>query len=880
MKNNNQKNIESYNAWLSTHNPVNQLPELYFCYTEIEKHGKKMRILKEALLDTTDLSILARLRSDIEKNRLFRFRHKKQMKTMKQAMTLYINFVKGLSVVNGESSKHNANKQTNIDTTEKNTDTEMMRIAVKGKYKGTQTKKEIVSDNDTDQTSDPYGSISKIIIDVLKDELFLTAKETVNLIIKKGLYSFSSPKSKSMVGSALNYHCKYSDNIPTYKTLLFGYHDLPNGERKYYLLEREAEVLELLSHLKEKNVIAEEPSKLTIRKAIYLVLSNNLLLTSNEIYERIIADNLYQFGAQNPKRVVEVTLGASCRDTPYKNKTKVLDFGCVIWKDEKKQYFLLSREKEVQALLDRDSETVENKQVLSYFSKVKEQYPELEFTNVNARGIEQNRAVYIYLKNYPRRGHVLFEIWQLDDETKYDLYIKRSLLTDAEYAESVKERKKTTGVRGRITRQWYNSDEMISFLLPKFEKAKGISFDTESEEEIKRTTISSNQSTSKKIKIASTQTPQKKSEKGVSIDQAEKYIKDSGLNGATVQEIIDHVQPGAAVFPTKNALNECSRVILMPGDRYVHVDSFVDLEEAEEEMERILKTHFFQFGGYSNNKLLFGAASHEMSLFLNDNDCESIDSVYALAQYFFAKKRNENAYTFSYPHIFDKMPDYPLTLKGLMINLARMNGGVLDSEEAKYYLQKTILSYGSIVQLLQISSSDTFLYYDEKRFLLTESIGINKSFIQSIHDRLDDLFRQANVAYVIPRDITVSWLYTLPALSQNLPWTILLLQEMLRNFPDIGFRSITSELGQASNTIAAAFVPVNSPLQSFSDVVTLYMQDKYPLPKRMTCEELRRELREAGMLEGNELIYALPKALNDYRFNWTDENKMVLVRGS
>ena len=215
-----------------------------------------------------------------------------------------------------------------------------------------------------------------------------------------------------------------------------------------------------------------------------------------------------------------------------------------------------------------------------------------------------------------------------------------------------------------------------------------------------------------------------------------------------------------------------------------------------------------------------------------------------------------------------------------MINFARKNGGLLNSENAKEYLQKTMLSYGSLGQLLQISSTDTFLYYDENNFLLTEAIGINKEWEQSVHDKLDNLFRQADVAYVIPRDITSTWLNTLPLLPHGLPWTHLFLQEVLRNFPDIGFRPITSELGQANTTIAAAIVPTNSPLQSFPDVVTLYMQDKYVLPKRMACEELRQVLREAGMLEERELIYALPKALNDYRFSWTDENKVVLVRGN
>lgn len=388
--------------------------------------------------------------------------------------------------------------------------------------------------------------------------------------------------------------------------------------------------------------------------------------------------------------------------------------------------------------------------------------------------------------------------------------------------------------------------------------------------------------------VPKSNTPQKKattessrsSGNGVNLEKAEAHLLSLGLAGATAQELIDAVQPGAAVFPTRNALDGSSNVIAMPKERYVHAAAFVDLDEAKEDMWRILQTHFAQFGGYSNNKLLFGAAGHDLSLFLNDNDCEDVDSVYSLAQHFFGKKNTEESYVFSFPHIFEKNPDFPLTLKGLMINLARMNGGVLRADDAKNYLQKTMLSYGSIGQLLQISSSDTFLYYDENRFLLTERIGIDSVFQQTLHDRLDGLFRQADVAYVIPRDIKDSWLNTLPVLPQGLLWTLLLLQEVLRNFPNIGFRPITSELGQAANTIAAAIVPTGSVLRSFPDVVTLYMQDKHTLPQRMACEKLRQELREAGMLEGNELIYALPKALNDYRFSWTDENKMVLVRGN
>lgn len=368
---------------------------------------------------------------------------------------------------------------------------------------------------------------------------------------------------------------------------------------------------------------------------------------------------------------------------------------------------------------------------------------------------------------------------------------------------------------------------------------------------------------------------------GISIEKSEAYLRSVGLQGATVKELIKVVQPDAAVSSTASALDGSMNIITMPGNRYVHVDSFVDLDDAEEALGQILRTHFAHFGGYSNNQLLFGAASQELSMFLNDNDCENIDAVYAIARFLFEKKAVAGApYKFSSPHIFEKEPDYPMTLRGLMIHLARGNGGLLYSSDAKDYLQKTKLTYGGIGQLLQLSSSNTFLIYDSDRYLLSESLGIDDNWCLRMHDRLDDLFRKANVAYVIPRDINTVWLTTLPSLPHGLEWTLLLLQEVLDKYPAIGFKSISPDLNQTLDTLAAAFVPAGSPLQTFPDVVTLFMEEHHKLPMRMPGEELRLELRDAGMLEAGEMIYALPKALDDFRFSWTDENKMVLVRGN
>lgn len=370
-------------------------------------------------------------------------------------------------------------------------------------------------------------------------------------------------------------------------------------------------------------------------------------------------------------------------------------------------------------------------------------------------------------------------------------------------------------------------------------------------------------------------------DRGFDMEKAESVLKGTGLQGATAQELIDAAHLSTSSIATKNALEQNLNVIAMPNNRYVHVDSVVDLDEAEEILNKILKTHFSQFGGYSNNQLLYGAASQELSMFLNDNDCENIDAVYAIARFLFEKRAVDGKpYKFSPPHIFESEPDYPMTLRGLMINLARNNGGILYTEDAKSYLQKIMVTYIGLAQLLQINNSNTFLMYEDDKYLLSEALEIDDAWCQKMHDQIDALFRNANIAYVIPRDISTAWLKTLPALPHNLEWTYLLLQEIIDKYPAIGFQSISADLNQPYHTIAAAFVPIGSPLQSFPDIVSLFMEERHNLPMKMLGEELRLELKDAGMLEANEMINSMPKALADYRFAWTDNNKYVYVRGN
>ena len=106
----------------------------------------------------------------------------------------------------------------------------------------------------------------------------------------------------------------------------------------------------------------------------------------------------------------------------------------------------------------------------------------------------------------------------------------------------------------------------------------------------------------------------------------------------------------------------------------------------------------------------------------------------------------------------------------------------------------------------------------------------------------------------------------------------MLLQEVLRVRHDIGYRVILPNLkGQAFDTLGTAIVSNHSDVHTFADIVHRHCYAKYNLPHNIKAENLRFALREAGMLEGNELIWNMHKALKDYRFAFDNEKANLKI---
>ena len=81
------------------------------------------------------------------------------------------------------------------------------------------------------------------------------------------------------------------------------------------------------------------------------------------------------------------------------------------------------------------------------------------------------------------------------------------------------------------------------------------------------------------------------------------------------------------------------------------------------------------------------------------------------------------------------------------------------------------------------------------------------------------------------------------------------------------------------DTLHAMLVKADSQIQNFGDAVIAYLVESETDQRSFAAEELRQLLVKSGMIQGNELIWNMPKALEkDERFAWDAKGENVTVR--
>jgi hypothetical protein len=522
---------------------------------------------------------------------------------------------------------------------------------------------------------------------------------------------------------------------------------------------------------------------MTIKDAVIEVLKRaSRAMTAEEIYNRVIEQGLYSFGAQNPANVIRTTIEYACDNSGYSNKDTV-------------PYFHFDK-------------NTEGKRIYSLLKNIRVENFEMDATIPD---------------DLPQMPDFDLAIWDINTEQVFQKWLENE---------------------GYAQRTADNYRQAAAQIFRGF------------------------------AALATKAINQSKSE----LEAVRNYItllnEDAGFVEANATRHNQFTAAMAALERFFSADVEIAEQITKPPE-ITHLPTsslgnIVDLEEGREGLREILEAHFQTLYGYSNISIVWNAAQDNLSLFLNDN---AINTAEALWRFMYRVFLGD--YVMSNPHIWKTQPNHPQSYVGVIINLARQFGGAVTKEQIDEYFSR--IKQGSPINATIIRQG-YIAFYAPKHFILTEVVNLSSERVTAIIKALDRLFERERVSYIVLRDISDDWFSSLPTLKSNLNWTPLLLQEVLRLRPAIGYRTVFSGLeGQALDTLGAAIVPSKSEINSFADVAHRHCYKNELMGKKMLSEDLRIILRDAGMLEGNELIYNLHKALRDYRFAFTDENRMVKI---
>ena len=364
----------------------------------------------------------------------------------------------------------------------------------------------------------------------------------------------------------------------------------------------------------------------------------------------------------------------------------------------------------------------------------------------------------------------------------------------------------------------------------------------------------------------------KRDDEGI-FENVEGIIKEADIDGITANAISSKI--GKSSWLINKYLKDKRYVIEVPGSLYIHADNIVDLFENRDALEKILRNQFNKFYGYTNDVVLYDAALISMSMFLNDNCIDTPEKMYAVARYLFEKI--EKVFIFAADkHIWEKKPTFSFTHAGIVMSYIDKNGGKASRTQCGDYLQRVKLSSGNINGILSVANGKDVLLSEHEEYVLSEYIIENDDWLNRVKEAIEKLFK--NESYVIPREINDSWFELLPNLYGGLSWNLLLFQEIIKKFlPE--YRLITANENQGLETIRAGIVREDSVIGDFADLVhaRLLEESDIKLPVRMNKEDLRQLLIEYKMIQGNELIYTMPKALESSKFAWSSDEESVLI---
>jgi hypothetical protein len=378
-------------------------------------------------------------------------------------------------------------------------------------------------------------------------------------------------------------------------------------------------------------------------------------------------------------------------------------------------------------------------------------------------------------------------------------------------------------------------------------------------------------------KVCPTFTPNTTKKANPLIAEIERLVRNADMAGVSYNDIKDTVHE--TMVSTKQLVSQAMRIVDVKG-RLFHENSFIDWKVGADNLDSIIDRLMQRYNGYISGNLLYEYARSEMHMFLNDNDMNDEHAVYDIARHLFDKVGyNGRHYKFSGNTHISRSEDAISSTLDIVKRYSKEQAGAFSFVALVEYLESVGVSTGNIRAQMRLLSEPIFFYYEEGILIAADEMHINYAWTLSVKKSLDALFYDVG-DHIILREIPAVWFEQLPALPNGFPWTPLLLQGVLRfNSEDLGAHTILAMEGQGIETLHSMLVQNDSQIQCFGDVVISYLVENDIEQRDFEAEELRSELVDAGIIRGNELIWNMPKALqNDTRFAWDAAGNHVTIK--
>ena len=361
------------------------------------------------------------------------------------------------------------------------------------------------------------------------------------------------------------------------------------------------------------------------------------------------------------------------------------------------------------------------------------------------------------------------------------------------------------------------------------------------------------------------------------ISKVEKIVLDADMNGVTYDSLRNTLS--LTIVSTKALVQQCKRIVEIKGRLY-HEDAFVDWNDGAKQICLIMEKLMQKNNGYISAVQLYDYARVEMNMFLNDNDVNDERAVYEIAQHLFEKNSFEgNHYSFTGKAHISKSKDAISSNFDVICKFAEDRRGVFREDDLTEYLTSIGIKAGNLRNQMRLGKEPEFFFYEPSTIISAKSIGIDDSWKESVGRALNNLLGDAD-DHIVLRQIQPVWYESLPALPEHRRWTPLLLQYILHFYgKEFGAKTIMAMKSQSMDTLHAMLVKAASPIQNFGDAVISYLVESETEQRSFEAEELRQLLVKSGMIQGNELVGNMPKALaKDERFAWDAKGENVTVR--